>query len=79
MDASFKRFILKEMHFEVADISLSLHVLSEGFDVPSGSKLPLRRCNCFNKDLLRDYWGCTEIWGPLLFRLYQVFIRMINR
>lgn len=42
MDASFKGFILKEMHFEVADISLSLHVLSEGFDVPSGSKLPLR-------------------------------------
>lgn len=41
MDAIFKGFILKKMYFEVSDTSLSLHILSEGGDVPSGSELPL--------------------------------------
>lgn len=31
----FKGFILKKMHFKVADISLSLHLFCEGSDIPS--------------------------------------------
>jgi len=67
------------MLLEVADISLSLHIWSEGCpEEQAPITHPVCRYNCLSKDLLREYWGRTEIWGLCCLDNYRVFIRMLR-